>query len=78
MTATSETTERQVPIETTDGREGVKQGKVIRWEDGKVSEILDTDFPPLRQGGRVIQRSMLVRESDGSESFLTLIADEWA
>ena len=56
---------------------GVRQGDALLWDNGHRETVLDDLLPPLRQGGRVVQRTLLVQaEKSGRQRLVFYAADE--
>jgi hypothetical protein len=61
----------QRAIVTTKGEVGlVIDGTRIRWECGRLSDVVKSDAEPINQDGKTIQQ-MLIRERDGTESIIS-------
>lgn len=56
--------------------EELGEGERVHLTGIGVLEILDPKFPVIRKGGRVIQRSLLVKDSDGKQKLLIIAEDK--
>lgn len=63
------TTGSPTPIRTTGGQVGERVGNEITWANGDRTWVLDS-FPPLKQGGKVIQESLLIGADEGHEELI--------
>jgi hypothetical protein len=62
---------QQRAIVTTDGAVGLLlDGTRIRWNCGRLSEVVRSDVEPINENGKTI-RKMLIRELDGTESIIS-------